>query len=96
MATTRGLPIVTPTAEPAIVANSVPAVHGDVSPTESSTSDALASKKKHKTAEAEELERQIEALAVPGYSIHQEGVFTVIRKVHKTDRSQTFPARLAR
>lgn len=53
-------------------------------------------RKKSKTPEDEELEKQIEALAVPGYSIHQEGVFTVIKRVNYTGRSRTFPARLAR
>lgn len=55
------------------------------------------SKTSRKTSkEKEELEKQIETLSVPGYSIHQEGVFTIVRRVNKTGRSRTFPARLAR
>lgn len=47
-------------------------------------------------AAEKELERQCQALDVPGYRVETEGVFTVIRRTTKTGRSATFPARMAR
>lgn len=97
MATTADLPIITPPSDPAVLANSESTPPSmDTSDTSSSADSDPKLKTKAKTPEEEELERQIEALAVPGFSLHQEGVFTVIRRVQKTGRSRTFPARLAR
>lgn len=53
-------------------------------------------KKSKQTLEEELLEKQIESLSVPGYSIHEEGVFTIITRAENNGRSRTFPARLAR
>lgn len=39
---------------------------------------------------------QIEALSLPGYSVEQDGVFTVVRRNGTSGRSGTFPARIAR
>lgn len=47
-------------------------------------------------AKAKEREAQIQALAVPGYKVEQDGVFTIIRRTDFSGRSGTFPARLAR
>ena len=54
------------------------------------------SDKSAKDAAEAELERQCQALDVPGYSVETDGVFTVIRRTTKTGRSATFPARMAR
>lgn len=96
MATTADLPIITAPSDPAVLANSESTPPSMDSPNTSPAGSAPKAKTKAKTPEEEELERQIEALAVPGFSLHQEGVFTVVRKVQKTGRSRTFPARLAR
>jgi hypothetical protein len=39
---------------------------------------------------------QIENLSLPGYSVEQDGVFTVVRRTGSPGRSGTFPARIAR
>lgn len=49
-----------------------------------------------KTAAELETERQIESLAVPGYDVLQDGVFTVIKRTTTAGRSDTFPARIYR
>lgn len=101
MVSTADLPLVTPAPDPAAVAQtpslipSLSALKDEALP-ETPTTPTTAARRKMKTLEDEELERQIEALAVPGYSIHQEGVFTVITRVEKSGRSRTFPARIAR
>lgn len=68
---------------------------------ESSSADSIVTTKlerenSSKDAKLEQLQKQIEALAVPGYSISQDGVFTVIKRTQTHVRSGTFPARIAR
>lgn len=105
--TTAALPSITPAGDPAVLAHSVSSassanaaessqLEGESKDDQASGSGSSGRAEKNKTPEEEELDRQIEALAVPGFALHQEGVFTVIRRVQRTGRSRTFPARLAR
>jgi hypothetical protein len=99
MVSIADLPLVTPALDPAAVAHSsapTPSTSSQKGDPIPETPSSEKSKKEAGSPEEEELERQIEALAVPGFSIHQEGVFTVITRVQRTGRSRTFPARIAR
>lgn len=44
----------------------------------------------------DELVAQVEALAVPGYTVREEGVFTVIRRTRRVGRNNTYLCNILR